>query len=238
METLEQVVSILSSAIGIGVGLVAVLHLWRTRRLPSPKHFQNRRDAAVEGLQITSPQTTEPASSHGARLTSYRDETALEKPRQPALLRPVFLVGGAVVLIPAALAFSHRSTVGFVWTFYSAFCFYMAYATGLDRSATLKTASLTVELPVDEVMHRSHDVLRSLDLKITSFDLSTGVIEARRGMNRHTLGELVTVQVESEGSSHSGVVVVSDSALTFTMADWWGANQRNVDRFVSGLLGR
>ena len=70
---------------------------------------------------------------------------------------------------------------GLVFTVGSVLYFYIAYAAGLARSPTPKTASLTVELPVDDVMQRSHDVLDAIG---RSAGWEAGEIRTR--MFRHT----------------------------------------------------
>ena len=211
MELLEQIVSVLAGTVGLGAGAAALLSRRSDRKsLPSP----------------TSGQSME--------LSSYSDETSLAKPRQPAGLARALNIGGLAFLVPVPFAIWAHDPLGVVWVGPSALYFYLARASKKDRSATYRSATLTLSASTEDVMHRSHAVLKDLKLRIVSFDLETGLIEARRGLNLRTMGERVFVHVDADSRGGTRVMIESDASWTTTGYDW-GANRRNVDRFVEGL---
>jgi hypothetical protein len=211
LELLEQIVSIVSGIVGLGAGIAVF------RGRPRPP------------VQL-------PAGG-GTKLTSYRDDSALAKPRQPKHLRTFFLVGAFALLVPAPFAVLSTGPVGLFWLAGSAIYFLGAYWAGRERSVTFKSASLTVESPLDEVLARSHDAVTRLGLRVTLFDPAEGVIRARRRANLLTSGELVSIHVCEEDETHTRVAVESDLVWTNIFLDY-GANQRNIDRIVAMLLRR
>jgi len=211
VETFEQIVSIASGAVGLIAGLATILMKSRAKALPGQ-------------------------SRPGAKLTSYRDESALAKRRQVPRTRSVALLGASAMLVPAPILLWGGDLNGLFWLSGSAMYFYMAHAAGRAHSRTFKTATVVVESPVEEVMHRCHEVLRDLGHRIIAFDLAEGVIEASGKPTMLAQGQVVTVLVEASGQPQTRVVIESDLRWTTMWLDF-GANQRNVDRFVAGLLG-
>ena len=179
-----------------------------------------------------------PASSSlpAARLASYRDESALARPRQPKHLRRFLMVGGSAFLLPAIFLLPGGDPKGLFWLAGSAMYLAAAFAAGREHSPTFKSATLVVESPIEDVMNQSHELLRRMGLNVTAFDLSEGVIKARRKKTLLAAGEIMMVSVDLDDSDRTRVVVESDMPWTTNWLDF-GANQRNIDRFVAGLLG-
>ncbi len=215
METLEQIVSIASGAIGLIAGLAALFLRSRVQALP---------------VQASS------SVASGARLASYHDASALAKPRQPKHLRRFLIVGGSAFLLPAMFLLSGGDPKGLAWLAGSAIYLAAAVGAGQEHSPTFKSATLVVESPIEDVMNQSHELLRRMGLKVTAFDLSEGVIKARRTKTLLALGEIMMVSVALDDSDRTRVVVESDMPWTTSWLDF-GANQRNIDDFVTGFLG-
>ena len=212
MEVLDQVISILSGTFGIGAGIFALRTRTKARAIPSP-------------------------ASPRAEVTSYSDDSALVRPRQPEALRPALLVGSLALLIPVPFAVAARHpVVALAWLFLSGTYLYLAQSAARPHSSTRKSASLSLRVPKQVLMQRSHEVLKRIGLRILNFDVDAGLIEARRGPNLRTFGERVTVVISEGGPDESMVGIESDTLWTTTAFDL-GANQRNVDRFVEGLTG-
>jgi len=208
-------VSIGSGAVGLVAGVAALFLKARVQALPAPAS----------------------SSVPAARLASYRDESALAKPRQPKHLRRFLIVGGGAFLLPAMFLLPGGDPTGLFWLAGSVMYLAAAFAGGGEHSPTFKSATLVLESPIEDVLNQSHELLRRMGLKITAFDLSEGIIKARRKRALLSLGEIVVVSVDLDDSDRTRVVVESDMLWTTSWLDF-GANQRNVDRFVAGLLGQ
>lgn len=213
MEVLNQVISIVSGACGIGAGIVAIRA--RAKKMaPRP--------------ELPPPR---------AEVTSYVDESAVMEPRQPALLKPALYGGALACLLPVPFAAVAQDSVGMLWLLMAGLYLYAARAAGRSRSKTWKAASIRLRLPKDEAMQQSRSALEGLGLRVVYFDLNAGLIEARRGFNlRSTVGERVTVTVDEAGFGEAAISIESDAAWTSIGVDM-GANRRNVDRFVRELTG-
>ena len=160
MGTLESIVSLTSGLLGILTPIVALVVHKRRLRLSGPP----------------------PASA--AHLRSYGDEAGLAKTRLPAVIRPTLVATGILLLIPAGLRLAHGNIQGGLLLVVFAVAYVTAaYRAGRARSRSFKSASLTIELPAGEAMRRAHDTLKRIGLRIVSFDLEEGVVQARRGSN-------------------------------------------------------
>jgi len=105
-----------------------------------------------------------------------------------------------------------------------------------ERAPTHRSAVFTLEAPFDATMHRCHAALRQLGLRVVAFDLASGQIDARRGRNWRTSGERVLVDVEAVDDSTTRVAIESDVLVSTIHLDF-GANRRNVERFVEAMTG-
>ena len=210
MELLDQVASIVSGVAALGTGVFA---LWVHRK---PKAL--------------------PSVTRSVDLATYHDEVALAAPQQPKVLAPMLWTGSLALGIGAVIAIAGADLTGVLWLAIAALYAWMAWGTRRERSKTFKSVSFSLRAPTDDVMRRGHDVLKRMGLRILSYDVEAGLIEARRGLNVRTFGERVTVAVSEMGEGLTGVVVESDAEVKSTAFDY-GANQRNVDQFVTGVTG-
>jgi hypothetical protein len=209
LELLDQFASIISGVVALGAGIAA---LW-VRRQPK---------------KLGVPKST-------TSLSTYRDETGLAAPQQPRGFVPLLVVGSGSLLVGAAVALSSGDPSGWFWAVGGVVYAIAALRSRRTRSKTFRSASFSVHAPAEGVMRRGHDVLKEMGLRILSFDVETGLIEARRGINLRTAGERIVVLVSDLGEGLTSVDVQSDAELKFTLVDY-GANQRNVDRFVEGVM--
>ena len=209
MELLDQFASIISGVVALGAGLAA---LWVRRQ---PKQLGVRKSTTA--------------------LSTYRDETRLAVPQQSRGLVPLLVVGSGALVVAAAVALSSGDPDGWFWAVGGVMFAIAAVGSRRKRSKTFRSASFSVHAPVEGVMSRSHDVLKEMGLRILLFDVEAGLIEARRGLNLRTVGERVVVLVNDLGEGLTGVDIQSDAEWKFTWIDY-GANQRNVDRFVEGVM--
>jgi len=215
MEIFEQLVSILSGAVGLGAGAAAMFKRKKSEpALPSA--------TAAEAAPVS--------------VSSFHDPTGVAANRQPRGLAKAFYVGAAAFLVPVPFAALDADPFIFAWLALAAVYYRSARAAGREHSSTYRSASMSVAENRDAVFQRSLAVLKGLGLRIVSFDAEAGLIEARGGRSIRSSGQRVSVLCDPAVDGGTRVHVDSDSLWTTVWVDF-GANQRNVDRFLAGLTG-
>ena len=151
---------------------------------------------------------------------------------------PDSIFGFVILVVPLAAAWGVPTTA-----------LIFVVATALDRRSRQRQGlpprgpfdpvavrrTLIVDAPRAVAFSRAVDVMRRMPkASIRHADAGDEIIEGQVRMSWQRWGERLTVRVQEHPNGQCEIEVVSEPALTATIADY-GKNQRNVDAFVAGM---